>query len=212
MRQPDNSHRAASSAVNAARKNRARASSIDGWETVSIYVRAIGEVKKISKLLNAFGGEDKRSCIERRDLRKERKREQEHKIFRTGRSGREGREGGERRRWEDDEKSSYTFHAHTAVCIFTDACTFAPRDPRIGERRLFASRHLVAKPAGLFTYLPLRRAVCTVLLHRCVFRLSSLSTLFFFLFLPSLFARERFRTGVKENCQYRESSNLECVR
>lgn len=25
------------------------------------------------------------------------------------------------------EKSSYTFRAHTAVCIFTDACTFAPQ-------------------------------------------------------------------------------------
>lgn len=56
------------------------------------------------------------------------------------------------------EKSPYTFRAHRyrRMHIYRRV-HFHASDPRIGERRLFASRHLVAKPAVLFTYLPLRR-------------------------------------------------------
>lgn len=106
----------------------------------------IGKAKKISKLLNAFattatvvavggGGKNKRS--RREDLG-------EYKIFRTGRSRRtEGRERmrmrtrrktkERKRRWredrddEDREKLIYVPCTYYAVCIFTDACTFAPR-------------------------------------------------------------------------------------
>lgn len=55
------------------------------------------------------------------------------------------------------------------------------------------------RPVYLLIYL----SVSCALFHRCVFSFP-LSFFFFFHFYSLLLARERFRTGVKKNCQYRE--------
>lgn len=78
---------------------------------------------------------------------------------------------------------------------------FRASDPRIGERRLFASRHLVAKPAGLFTYLLLRRA-----------RVRSLSRLLSFPLYLFSFARERFRTDLRETANIGRKKGLDLAR
>lgn len=80
---------------------------------------------------------------------------------------------------------------------------FRASDPRIGERRLFASRHLVAKPAGLFTYLPLRRARA---------RVHSLSRLLSFPLYLFSFARERFRTDLRETANIGRKKGLDLAR
>lgn len=75
---------------------------------------------------------------------------------------------------------------------------FRASDPRIEERRLFASRHLVAKPAVLFTYLPPCYAVCVcVYVCMCVSGVRARSFIDFlcsfclFLFRIKTFSRTR---------------------
>ena len=106
-------------------------------------------VEKISKLLNAFSDKNKRPHNEK-SLRV-------WDIVEL-----QGENEGKDRRWREDvtrfEKSWYTFRAHRYCRMYIyRRVHFRASDPRIGERRLFASRHLVAKPAVLFTYLLLPR-------------------------------------------------------
>lgn len=104
------------------------------------------EAKKISKLLNAsrWRVKDKRPASPRRFSRVRR----ESTAGRTGRGRGEGRRraGREEVASEDDENReklvlpcAYARRVH----IYRRA-HFRASDPRIGERRLFASRHLVA--------------------------------------------------------------------
>lgn len=91
-----------------------------------------GEQKEISKLLNA--------CASLR--RWHRVYERFENIKESGPSG----QGVERKKRERLGKARAYYRMHIYRHVH-----FRALDPR--ERRLFASRHLLAKPAGLFTYL-----------------------------------------------------------
>jgi len=76
----------------------------------------------------------------------------EYKILRNHRT-----EGTKEKRWREDdetrEKLIYVLCAYCCMYIYRRVY-FRTSDSRIGEKWLFASRHLVTKPAVLFTYLP----------------------------------------------------------
>lgn len=102
-------------------------------KTVAMYGGAISsEQKKISKLLNAYA----------RLRRWHRVYERSENIKESGPSG----QGVERKKRERLGKARAYYRMHIYRHVH-----FRALDPR--ERRLFASRHLLAKPAGLFTYL-----------------------------------------------------------
>lgn len=121
-------------------------------------------MKKISKLLNTFGRKDKRPRLSKIFERirsipdsavcvcvcvvKEGKRERG-----GGRQRKEGRCQGRRQRPRKAHICLPCIYCHMHIYRRVH---FRALGPRIGERRLFASRHLVAKSVGLFAYLLLR--------------------------------------------------------
>lgn len=129
-------------------------------KTMPMYGGAIsGEQKEISKLLNAYAG----------PRRWHRVYERSENIKESGPAGPEV----ERKKRERLGKARTYYRMH--ICRHVH---FRASDPR--GRRLFTSRHLLAKPAGLFTYLlpchscvPFLLPLAAVYVSFVVFSLSS---------------------------------------
>lgn len=102
--------------------------------------------------------------------------------------------GGEKHR----ENLIYVSCAYCRMYIYRHM-HFRASDPRIEERRLFASRHLFAKPAVLFTYLPPRHAVCACVCV-CVRRARALLYRLSLFFLPFLISHQNIFADTKRDC------------
>lgn len=179
---------------------------------MSIYVRAIGEVKKISKLLNAFGGEDKRSRIEQRDLRE---KEKEYKIFRTGRSRDEKEEKVAR---EDDERTrrEKLIYVPCTYCRCAYLQTRALSRLAILESEKDDYLHRDTSSLNRLVYLLIYLSVVLCVPYSSID--VSLAFLFFysfFFFLSSFLSYSRenvFARALRKTVNNRESLNLKCSR
>lgn len=139
-----------------------------------------GDTKKISKLLNAFGGGKNKRSRRAEILESTRYsglvgRGTERGKEKTEEGRGRGRKKVARRRRGPRKAHIRSAHILCHMHIYRRV-HFRASDPRIGERRLFASRHLVAKPAGLFTYLLLRHTVVYAVLLKSPTSLASLFT------------------------------------